>query len=259
MKPIFEHPIIKSNPFTEWFARGEADEEQVADLLMQFSVFSNHFLVVQVKRMVNAGTLEGEACARNILLNECGVALDAQGCAEGRRFSAANAHISWLRESGAALGLDPAQMGRWENGWESTRRFLDGLDRSFGSRDGNVGAGASFAVESWASFGIGAGPELESRNFWKQLIAGLEKFNAGRHRPVPMGFFKFHFEVEAGHGANVQKELEEIRLKPGFDERKFLRGAKLALDSVKLFWEGLDQARRRPAALAGVNVAQWAL
>lgn len=264
-RDLFDHPVITRNAYTEWFARGEADEEQVAELLMQFSVFSNHFLVVQVKRMVNAGTLEGEACARNILLNELGVALDTHtGSAEGKTFRSMNAHLNWLRESGAALGLSPTELGKWANASESTRRFLDGLDRTYGSRDGNVGAGASFAIETWAAFGIGAGPELERRNFWKQLIVGLEKFNARRAaaglKTVPLAFFKFHFETEAGHGAGVWKELEETRHQPGFDARKFINGGRRALDAIQTFWTGLDESRRgSDGALTGVNVAQWAL
>ena len=262
---FFEHPVITSNRYTGWFAGGEATEEDVADLVLQFSVFSNHFLVAQVKRMVNAGTLEGERCARNILVSECGVAMDrVSGSPEGKTFASGNAHLNWLRDAGAAVGLSPTELGKWANGSEATHRFLDGLDRTYGSRDGMIGAGASFAIETWAAFGIGAGPELEARNFWRQLIVGLEAFNRRRARsgaaPMPLHFFKFHFEVEAGHGANVWQELDETFAQPGFDARKFLRGGRQALDAIETFWTGLDGARRRPAdALQGVNVAQWAL
>src|SRR5579883_1094600 len=140
-KPVIErellsHPVVRENPFTSWFKRGEAGEEQVRDLVMQFSVFSNHFLVVQAKRMVFARTEEGERCARNILMNECGVALDrGTGSPEGRSFASANAHISWLRDLGAALGMPPRELGRWENGSAATRSFLRGLDATYGSRD----------------------------------------------------------------------------------------------------------------------------
>ena len=33
-RELFTHPVITQNPFTAWFARGEADEEQIADLLV---------------------------------------------------------------------------------------------------------------------------------------------------------------------------------------------------------------------------------
>src|SRR5262249_42542410 len=132
----------------------------------------------------------------------------------GRTFSTRNAHINWLREVGKALGLDPRAFGRWDTGSDATHAFLDGLDRTYGSRDGVVGAGASFAIETWAASGIGEGAERESCNFWKELIAGLEAFNRRERaakglRPLPLGFFRWHFELEGGHGASVWRELDE--------------------------------------------------
>lgn len=263
-REFFDHPVITDNRYTAWFAQGDATEEDVSELLLQFSVFSNHFLVAQVKRLVNAGTLEGERCARAILVNECGVALDREGSPEGKTFTARNAHLNWLRECAEPLGLSPVELGKWDNGSEATREFLDGLDRTYGSRDGMIGAGASFAIETWAAFGIGSGPELEARNFWRQLIVGLEAFNARRaaagRTPLPLHFFKFHFQMEAGHGANVWHELEQIFGQPGFDERKFLRGGRQALEAIHTFWKGLDAQRREHADVtADVNVAQWAV
>lgn len=248
-RELFTHAVITDNPYTTWFSRGEADEEQVADLLVQFSVFSNHFLVLQVKRMVNAGTIEGERCARNILMNECGVGLDPRtGSVEGRIFATDNAHLNWLREAGAALGLEPMELGRWDLGSDATHRFLSELDKTYGSRDAMVGAGASFAIETWAASGLGGGARLEAGNFWRQLICGLEIFNRGRAaqglETVPLGFFKFHAEIEAGHGVNVWRELAETFAQPGFDARRFLRGGVKALDAIEVFWLGLDAHRR---------------
>jgi hypothetical protein len=248
-RELFTHPVIVDNAYTRWFSRGEATYPQVSDLLLQFSVFSNHFLVVQTKRMVNAASEEAERGARFILMSECGVGLDREtGSTEGRAFKTENAHINWLRGAAAALGVEPRALGRWSAGTPSTHAFLDGLDRTYGSRDGWVGAGASFAIENWAAFGIGRGPELEARNFWKELITGLEGFNRQRSHaglaPLPLGFFQYHFELETGHGANVWRELEESFIDPAFDREKFLAGGKEALESIHVFWRGLDSARR---------------
>lgn len=265
-KELFTHPVITSNPFTSWFARGEADEDQVAELITQFSVFSNHFLVLQVKRMVNAGTLEGERCARNILMNECGVGIDPRtGSVEGRTFATGNAHLNWLRDAGAVIGIEPMKLGRWASASDATKAFLNGLDKTYGSHDPMINAGASFAIECWAASGLGGGPELEAGNFWRQLIKGLEAVNERRGAdgldPIPLGFFKFHAEIEAGHGVNVWRELEETFEQPGFDAKRFLKGGKKALEAIETFWLGLDDHRRASGrdALAGVNVAQWAL
>ena len=247
-RDFFLHPVITDNAYTSWFSRGEASLSHVEDLLLQFSVFSNHFLIVQTKRMVNAESEEAERGARFILMSECGVGLDrASGSTEGRVFESANAHINWLRDVGAAIGIETRRMGRWSAGTPATHSFLDGLDRTYGSRDGWIGAGASFAIENWAAFGIGREPELEARNFWKELIVGLEAFNRKRRAagqtPIPLGFFQYHFELESAHGANVWHELEATFSDPAFNQDKFLAGGKEALDSIHTFWKGLDSSR----------------
>lgn len=269
-RELLTHRVIHQNPYTSWFKRGAAEHEQVVDLITQFAVFSNHFLVAQVKRLVFSQTEEGERCARAILVSECGVGMDpATGSAEGRTFSAANAHINWLRETGAALGLRAMELGRWPTASAATKSFLRSLERSYGSADECVGAGASFAIESWAAFGIGHAPELEARNFWKELIAGLEAHNRLKRAPLglaalPLGFFQYHFALESGHGAGVWAELEAAFRRPGFSHSRFLRGGKQALDAIERFWLGLDESRRAAErrerdCLSGINVAQWAV
>lgn len=265
-RELLQHAVIRANPYTEWFKRGEANHEQLVDLITQFSVFSNHFLVAQVRRMVFADTEEGERCARNILMSECGVGLDPRsGSCEGKSFATANAHINWLRECGTALGLAPMDLGRWHKANPSTKAFLRALEATYGSADSDVGLGASFSIECWAAFGIGHAPELEAKNFWHELITGLEACNARRVQenlaPVPPGFFKYHFALESGHGANVWAELEESFKRPGFSPSKFLRGGKKALDAINRFWLGLEESRRalesRKSREPEINVAQW--
>jgi hypothetical protein len=248
---FFQHPVIVNNPYTKWFKQCLANTAQVKDLVLQFSVFSNHFVVLQAKRMVNAATLEGEDAARAILLNECGVAMDVKtGSIEGKRYSTQNAHINWLRKIARTLGIDPQTIGKWKVGTKATHDFLRGLDRTYGSQDGQIGAGASFAIETWAAYGIGQGEEAESNNFWKELTVGLEAYNK-RHRiaknlhPLPLAFFQYHFETESGHGANVWRELEEFFNEKSFDEEKYIKGGKIALDSIYSFWLGLDRTRKK--------------
>jgi hypothetical protein len=250
-KDFFRHPVIVKNPYTKWFKKGTANTEQVKDLILQFSVFSNHFIVVQAKRMVNAETLEGEVSARAILLNECGVGMNVKsGSIENQRFTTPNAHINWLRRVADILGIDQRSVGKWETGTKATHDFLRGLDKTYGSHDGQVGSGASFAIETWAAYGIGKSIKEESNNFWMELVSGLESFNK-RHRtpnklkPLPVGFFKYHFETEAGHGTNVWNELEETYHQESFNEEKYISAGKIALESIYTFWLGLDETRKK--------------
>ncbi|OGI19976.1 MAG: hypothetical protein A3B68_00175 [Candidatus Melainabacteria bacterium RIFCSPHIGHO2_02_FULL_34_12] len=250
-KEFFAHPVIVNNPYTKWFKEGNANTEQIKDLILQFSVFSNHFIVVQAKRMVNANTLEGEESARAILLNECGVGMDVQsGSIEGKRFTTSNAHINWLRKIADLIDIDPKILGRWEIGTNATHEFLEGLDKTYGSHDGQIGSGASFAIETWAAYGIGKSKEEELNNFWKELILGLEIYNQKNRipknlTPLPTGFFQYHFETESGHELNVWQELEQTYTQPDFNESKYLKAGKTALDSIYTFWLGLDETRKK--------------
>jgi len=247
---VYEHEVIRNNPYTKWFKRGEASTEQVIDLILQFSVFSNHFIPLEAKRMVNAATEAEEKEARAILGSEIGVSIDATtGNIEGHRFSHNAAHIKWLRDIGEMLGLDRNQLGKWALGSESTHRFLKDLEDVYGSPDNNIGSGASFAIESWAGYGIGKGAEEEGNNFWKELITGLEGYNRRTRKglglpPLNMGFFKFHFGLESGHVANVEHELAEVFIRSDFDRERWLYGASHALEAILIFWKGLDQKRR---------------
>jgi hypothetical protein len=251
---IYQHKVIQRNPYTKWFKLGEASTAQVADLVTQFSVFSNHFIPLEAKRMVNSATEQEEMEARAILGSEIGVSIDPKtGDIEGHRFSHNSAHIKWLRDVGEMLGLRRDELGKWPLGTPSTHRFLKNLERVYGSPDNNVGSGASFAVESWAGFGIGKGEEPESDNFWKELITGLEGYNRRNREPLKLpplnvGFFRFHFGLETGHVANVEHELKQTFVRPEFDADKWFSGAAHALNAIHIFWNGLDKSRRRIGA-----------
>src|SRR5437773_2170631 len=51
---LFAHPIVRDNHYTRWFRRGEATYEDLRSFTVQFSVFSNQFLVAQLRKMINA-------------------------------------------------------------------------------------------------------------------------------------------------------------------------------------------------------------
>lgn len=246
---VFAHEVIQQNLYTKWFKRGEANTAQVVDLVVQFSVFSNHFIPLEAKRMVNAATEQEEREARAILGSEIGISIDATtGNIEGHRFSHNSAHIKWLRDIGEMLGLDRNQLGKWALGSPATHRFLKLLEEVYGSPDNNIGSGASFAIESWAGHGIGKGEEAESNNFWRELIVGLEGYNQ-RNRmnlglpPLNIGFFKFHFGLESGHVANVEHELAQVFIRRDFDRAKWLYGTTQALEAILIFWKGLEETR----------------
>jgi hypothetical protein len=256
-----EHPVVTDNRYCAWFAEGRATRSQVRDLVQQFSVFSNLFVVAQLLKTINAPTLAQARESKEILVNELGVVfrsgrttprsavvptgedeverlgdpalVSTEGTVDGGTYHFSAAHFEWLTKVAEPLGLGFQDIGKRRHGWPSTLHFCDELARIYGSEDPDVAEGASFAVEHWAAAG-----------FWKQLIAGLDRFRDRECPELRLSFFTWHDRVEDQHAAHTLDELVEAYRRPGFDEERFLRGAGEMLDGVKVFWDGLDERRR---------------
>src|SRR5712692_2493838 len=70
---VMEHPVVADNPYCAWFAGGAATRAQVRDLVQQFSVFSNLFIVAQLMNTITAPTLPQPLDSKQILVNELAV------------------------------------------------------------------------------------------------------------------------------------------------------------------------------------------
>jgi hypothetical protein len=232
---VAHHPVVMSNPYTTWFAKGEAGRDDVRHLTVQFSVFSHLFVEAQLRKVINAADLDAYRAGKEILLNELGVTF-ADGSVDGGTFRFGAAHFEWLLKFAEPLGLGFADLGKRRHGTASTLFFCDELLRVYGSEDPATAEGASFAVEHWAAAG-----------FWKELIAGLKAFKARECPELPLGFWTFHDQLEDQHAAHTEDELREAFETDGFDEQRFLHGASEMLDGVYEFWRGLDDDRRRMA------------
>lgn len=257
---VREHPVVTGNAYTRWFATGTATLDDVRHLTVQFSVFSHQFLEAQLRRVLNARTLESYHAAKEILLNELGVVfrpgagrsggadgvdpelVATEGTIEGSRFKFAAAHFEWLLRFAGPLGLEFTDLGRRVHGTPATIRFCDELLRLYGSDDPSTGEGASYAVEHWAAAG-----------FWKELIAGLEATKDRDCPELPLAFWTWHDKVEDQHAAHTDDDLAAVYRTPDFDQDAFLRGAHEMLDAVEAFWDGLDADRLAGVVAKSVN------
>lgn len=250
-RDLYPHPVIQNNPYTKWFKLGLANDEQVKDLITQFSVFSLHFVYIEAKRGAFANNIKSEIASWELVASELGSGINiATGSVDGQKIYRKNSHIEWLRSMGAELGLDQEMLGHWYLANAHTKKFLRELEKAYASEDGNIGSGASFAIENWAAFGIGGGQEAESNNFWKELITGMEIYNqnnrvAKEFSPLDITFFTHHFALENCHRNSVVNELKEIFDEKNFNGREWFYGARRALDAIYIFWQGLDEARSR--------------
>jgi pyrroloquinoline quinone (PQQ) biosynthesis protein C len=245
-RDVLCHRVIVANPYTAWFKHGEFSPEQARAFLVQFSVFSNQFLVAQLQKVLNAETLEEMRASKEILANEIGVgfcstrgANDAElgsteGTIEGGTFHFRAAHFELLVRMARQFGLEFADLGKRRYGTGSTLFFCDELARLYAHEDYLIAAAASWAVENWAAAG-----------FWDELVQGWQRFGERRGMSaLNMAFFSWHARLEANHARHTWHELEEFYGKRQIDEDAFVKHALEMLDGVWAFWRGLDEERR---------------
>jgi hypothetical protein len=249
---LLSHRIITSNRYTAWFSKGHHNEAQITAFVVQFSVFSNQFLIAQLNKVINADTLDGMRASKEILVNELGVAfskpgearsvrdgvaydpdhVDTEGTVQGGLFHFEAGHIEWLWAIAKHLGLGFNEIGRRRHGTPPTLHFCDELIRLYGGESYAISQAASYAIENWAAAG-----------FWKELTEGFRRYNAKHATRIPTGFFVWHDRLEAQHARHTQEELEEYYFQTALDEDAFIRHGKEMLDAAAVFWDGLEGQR----------------
>jgi hypothetical protein len=250
-KELLNHRVITDNPYTAWFEHGEQNLEQIKAFIVQFSVFSNQFLIAQLHKMIHADTLESMRASKEILANELGVRFKStrqshgvsklgatEGSVEGGVFHFGAGHFEWLYNLAKKLDLSFADIGQPKHGTKPTLFFCDELIRLYGGDDYQVSQAASYAVENWAAAG-----------FWGQLIKGFHLFNERNGTHLPLGFFIWHDQLECQHAAHTQEELEELYFTMEIDEDSFINYGNEMLNGVAAFWDGLDEQRQEMAAV----------
>jgi hypothetical protein len=247
-RDVLGHTIIRANPYTAWFKTGEFSPEQARAFLVQFSVFSNQFLLAQLGKVLNAETLEEMRASKEILANEIGVGFrgpggdavlgDTEGSIEGGVFHFRAAHFELLVRMARHFGLGFADLGKRRLGIPSTLFFCDELLRLYAHENYQVSAAASWAIENWAAAG-----------FWDELVEGWRRHRDRRaRRHLDIAFFTWHARLEANHARHTTDELASILKAHDIDQDAFVRHANEMLDALLVFWRGLDEQRRSLAA-----------
>lgn len=253
-RELLNHRVITANRYTGWFSGGEQNGAQIKAFVVQFSVFSNQFLIAQLNKMVNADSLEGMRASKEILANELGVTFrkadearpasagrpagfdpdhaGTEGSVQGGLFHFEAGHFEWLWTIAKHLGLRFDELGHRRHGTPPTLLFCDRLIRLYGGENYEISQAASYAVENWAAAG-----------FWKELIRGFKRYNDKHGTHIPTGFFVWHDRLEAQHARHTQEELEDYYFQSALDEDAFIRYGNEMLDGVAAFWDGLEEQR----------------
>ena len=228
-RELLHHPIVVDNAYTRWFQDGLASDDELRYFRPAVLRSSPNQSPGRRKllRVLNAPTLQQARSAKEILMNELGVIyrrttqgngagagaaaalsevakdregdpelVSTEGTVDGGVFRFRAAHFEWLLAVAEGVGLTFDDIGRREHGRPATLHFCDELRRLYGSEDGQVAAGASFAVENWAAAG-----------FWQELEDGLMHIKQSRHPQLRLAFFTWHNRVEAQHAGHTMEEL----------------------------------------------------
>ena len=57
-RELMRHPVVTDNAYTAWFSEGRMPLDHLRHFTVQFSVFSNQFLLAALNRVINADTPE---------------------------------------------------------------------------------------------------------------------------------------------------------------------------------------------------------
>lgn len=184
---MLQHHVIVDNQFSRWFSQGEFSLAQLKYFIIQFSVFSNLFIVAQLQKTINAESIETMHASKEILVNELGVVfnkpsgdiksnevMEGEGTVEGGVFHFSAAHFEWLYKLASSIGLEFYQIGKRRHGSAATLFYCDELLRLYASENYTVAQAASFAVENWAAAG-----------FWRELIHGLNNYKKRYNTDLP--------------------------------------------------------------------------
>jgi pyrroloquinoline quinone (PQQ) biosynthesis protein C len=250
-KELLNHEVIVNNTYTKQWSKGNLSKEIVKKFIVQFSVFSNQFLVAQLQKVINSNTLESARESKEILANEIGVIFNSKkrnldddptnettdpklvsttGTVDGGTYRFAAAHFEWIYKIAQKLDLRYEDIGRRTHGYDSTLYFCDKLIELYGGDNYNKSVAVSYAVENWAAAG-----------FWKELISGLRDYNLRADIKLPLSFFTWHDKIEDQHAEHTQEELEEIYFTEEIEENEFIKNGNEMLDAVLVFWNGLHE------------------
>src|SRR5688572_16754893 len=99
------HPVVTQNVYTAWFARGDMPLDHLRQFTVQFSVFSNQFLLAALNRVINADSVHAARESKEILMNELGVVYNAGAHGDGHcRAAAAEVDPALVSTEGTVNG-----------------------------------------------------------------------------------------------------------------------------------------------------------
>ncbi|OGZ11815.1 MAG: hypothetical protein A3D67_02190 [Candidatus Lloydbacteria bacterium RIFCSPHIGHO2_02_FULL_51_22] len=216
LKDIGAHPAIVQNPYTSALKEGVVGRTEIADFLVQFSIFADVFLP-----RIYDGYMTEQALQDFL----------TQGLAE----IASAVPIETMKVRNRALAT------------RATEHAVHMLERPL-SRSASQwrSAGARAALWTWLCHEGRSGDGYG--NVWHELLLGFQKSNSwlGGVPSLPTGFFGANLMIARCAGKQCLAQVNKPSLTGGsHDEWTFRHNAHLALNAVHLFWTDLQTRRER--------------
>ena len=226
---VLRHGAI-NNSYLDRFLSGDVTDKEFREFAVEFYNFSRFFPRILAAQLVNT---EDEAVAdelTKVLYSELG-----DGSVKHR-------HELLYRNFLRSLGID-IHVAMTTPMRPSTKAYIEGMERLYGSGNHAMALGASFGLENMAI------------TMWDHLIPGLTRLRAERYADMDMTYFVFHRELESEHERAMQHAIVAVdgdshaphaRMS---DKEKddFRLGMNAVLDYLEGFWMGLE---RKPAGVA---------
>jgi len=216
---VLRHGAI-NNRFLTRFRTGDLTDQEFFEFAVEFYNFARFFPRILAAQLVNT---EDEAVAdelTKVLYSELG-----DGEVKHR-------HELLYRSFLRSIGIDIHEAMTTPMR-ASTRAYIEGMERLYGSGNHARALGASFGLENMAI------------TMWDHLIPGLLSLRDSRYPSMDLTYFTFHRELEQSHEAAMKNAVEAIDGRSGLSglsssqERDFRAGMTAVLNYLEGFWMGL--------------------
>lgn len=249
------HPAFTSPPYIHWFASTQLSMAEVRHFMVQFSVLTSQFLVAQLQKTINAPTFREMCKNKRELVNELGVTYGdhespsthsrssgfaptssdhGSTCPTLGVYSEGMSQFELLVDMGKPFGLDFPDLGKRSHGTPSTLFFCDVLIKLYGNPNPLTVMAATITLEKWFS-----------ADFWNLLTQGFKNYQKRTHTLIPLTYLSSRALEQEKRAAANKSLLEIFYLSHEIDEQQFLNDTHELLNSVHIFWRGLEDDRKR--------------
>lgn len=219
---VLRHGAI-NNTYLTRFQAGEVTDREFREFAVEFYSFARFFPRILAAQLVNT---EDEAVAdelTKVLYSELG-----DGIVKHR-------HELLYRNFLRSIGIDIHDAMHTPMK-PSTRAYIHGMERLYGSMRHATALGASFGLENMAI------------TMWDHLIPGLTRLKQVRYPHMDMTYFTFHRQLESEHERAMEQAMAAVggtgcaveTGMPETDQHEFRFGMNAVLDYLEGFWMGLE-------------------